>query len=100
LERIARSELGESEDPEDTDEDTGFYYPIGYLLRTWEAYRQFGVLPDAGGINDQCPRWWDDVQTMNRLYIAAIARIKSDKQMSDLLDTSAAVSWTDYHGHE
>lgn len=62
---------------DDLSDDDGFYFPIIYLMRTWDAYRSFGVLPDAGGINDQNPRWWDDINRLNRRY----AYIKQQLQM-------------------
>lgn len=99
LERIVKSEQGELDDDATANEDDGLYYPIAYVLRTWEAYRQFGVLPEAGGINDQCPRWWDDVQTMNRRYVAAAARLRSDQETQKLIGNQDAPHWTEMLKH-
>lgn len=34
-------------------EFNGLYYPLSYVLRTWIYLREYGVLPEAGGLNDQ-----------------------------------------------
>lgn len=43
-------------------------YPPSYALQTWHDYRNFGLLPEAGGINDQCPLWYADMHALNRRY--------------------------------
>lgn len=63
-----------TDDDEGLSDDDGFYFPIDYLLRTWDAYRNHGVLPDAGGINDQNPKWWVDINRLARRF----ALIKRD----------------------
>lgn len=52
---MIHAEHGEyTPDPADEWDDlAGLYYPLDYVLRTWNEHRQYHVLPDAGGWNDQ-----------------------------------------------
>lgn len=34
----------------------GLYYPLSYVLDTWLFFREHGVMPEPGGVNDQDPR--------------------------------------------
>lgn len=38
------------------------------VLRSWEEYREHGVLLVAGGYLDQPPEWWRDMETCEMLY--------------------------------
>lgn len=37
-------------------EFAGLYYPLSYVLDTWLFFREHGVMPEQGGVNDQDPR--------------------------------------------
>lgn len=64
-------------------DDDGFYFPLDYLMRTWDAYRNFGVMPEAGGINDQNPRWWDDINRLNRRYSLIKRNLEAQQEAAD-----------------
>lgn len=42
--------------------DPGFNYPMDYLIRTYSWLKQFHVLPEAGGLNDQDALWIADIE--------------------------------------
>lgn len=50
---IIRAEHGDSADDDDDDPDYGLYYPLDYVLMTWQERRSHGTLPEQGGLNDQ-----------------------------------------------
>lgn len=105
LTRIARAEL--LLPPEDDDdilpEDDGFFYPIDYLIKTWDAYRSYGVLPAAGGIDDQDPKWWQDINRLSSRFALIKRGLQEHKSGDDVIDelmnTSGGVHWKDMmHG--
>jgi hypothetical protein len=53
--RMVRAEHGESaEDDRAEDDDLpGLYYPLHYAVQTWVNFKEHGILPEAGGWNDQ-----------------------------------------------
>lgn len=55
------------------DDDLGpFQYGWNTVVRCWQAYFQHGLLPEEGGLLDQDPRLWDDIQKCNTLYNRAV----------------------------
>ena len=51
----------------------GLYYPLWYVIRTWQEKREHGILPEPGGLNDQDWRLvdhdWPKVgERYNRIY--------------------------------
>jgi hypothetical protein len=64
---IVRFENGDHQN-DIQDEDFGLHYPFAYVAQTWQAYRRFGVLPVAGGYNDQDEFLMQDWQTLDTRY--------------------------------
>lgn len=90
-----------TDDDDALSEDDGFYFPIDYLLKTWDAYRSHGVLPDAGGINDQNPKWWSDINRLGRRFAHIKRDMQEDKEAQDTLhgmmgQSSDAPNWKDW----
>lgn len=71
-------ENNEAED--DDDEDFGLNNPRDYALRTWYDYNEHGLLPEAGGINDQDPLWYDDIHTLNLRYSTIARRLSGNNR--------------------
>lgn len=69
---IIRAERGDDEDDEDDEEDdplAGFFYPLDYVLMTWQEKRNHGILPEAGGLNNQDWRLvYHDWPLLNQRY--------------------------------
>jgi hypothetical protein len=42
------------------------------VLRSWEAYRDHGILLTAGGFLDQPSQWWDDMETCEAIYLTRV----------------------------
>ena len=53
---LPEDEQDEPEEPEEPELDFGLYYPLAYVITTWNEHRQHNNLPRAGGWNDQDPR--------------------------------------------
>lgn len=58
-------------------------YPLSYALATWADYRR-GLLPRAGGLDDQDVGWYADMQAITRRYNWHIARLSDDERERDL----------------
>ena len=71
---VVLSENGDTPIPDD--EDFGLFNPLEYVIETWQAYRQFGILPLVGGYNDQDANLMADWRTLNRRYNLAMHRNK------------------------
>lgn len=80
---LVRFENGDVETVED--EDFGLYYPVGYVISTWQAYKRFGILPVRGGYNDQDELLMQDWYTLDSRYQIAIQNAKG----GDLLGSSS-----------
>lgn len=92
MERFARQMSGKpAADGEDDDDDFGLNYPLWYALQTWHDYTERNLLPESGGINDQDPRWYEDMQTLNRRYAAAMSRIREDDSKDSERDIFKAI---------
>jgi len=52
---ILRADMNDSPDDDDTPPDdlAGLYYPLEYVIQTWQEKRNNHILPDPGGLNDQ-----------------------------------------------
>jgi hypothetical protein len=77
---LAQSVLGKStraiERPPD---DYEFNFPREYAVSTWHQYRVHGVLPEAGGWNDQPSRLVeDDWGYLNWWYNYALEQVSDD----------------------
>jgi hypothetical protein len=53
---------------DDEEADFGLRYPFEVVRLCWWAWREHGVLPEAGGLLDQ--DWWlmNDIFTLNARY--------------------------------
>lgn len=65
---LVQLESGKTKSDVDDDEDMGLNFPLSYALTTWNAFRQFGVLPKVGGYNDQDKQLMEDWSTLSRRY--------------------------------
>ena len=63
------------------DDDFGLHYPMAYVIKTWMAYRNWGILPSAGGYDDQDEMLMQDWQTLTIRYHLAKQRYAFDKGM-------------------
>lgn len=88
-------------------ENPEFYHPFGYIAETVSLMLHCGVLPDAGGLNDQSAIWVDDM----RLYMRVRERVMWEraeemkhKQGEDPIDDllgggdDAAMDWDAFAG--
>ena len=58
-------------------------YPLSYALATWADYRR-GLLPRAGGLDDQDVGWYADMQAITRRYNWHMARLTDDERDKEL----------------
>ncbi len=49
-------------------DDFGFNNPPHVVIRCFQALRNFGILPEPGGLLDQDQQLWDDIMTMFAVY--------------------------------
>ena len=87
----------EGDDNDDLETDR-FYYPIPYLIQTWQALHHHHVLPRAGGWDDQCALWTHDMTLLTRRYNAIFREFTDQDQndddgLDDLLHGADAVSF-------
>jgi len=66
----ALSLLGETDAPPPAPVDFGFRLPVDYVLTTAELFITKGILPNAGGWDDQDEAWREDLSTFLRVYNA------------------------------
>jgi hypothetical protein len=79
----ARAEMGlpPLEAPTPFDENSfGLNYPIQYIMQTWSMLRNHGILPRAGGFNDQDARWIEDIMQINALYASVVEEIRPEAE--------------------
>lgn len=65
---MARAALGKDliHDDEDEPPDVAFHYPLPYVLRSWQNFKEHGIYPNGRGYDDQDPDlmadwdvcWW------------------------------------------
>lgn len=82
LENYARADLGmvnEDDDPDLPEEDAPLNFPTPYLVQTWAAYKQHGILPEPGAYNDQPAAWHDDIRRINARYGVIFSRLAKEK---------------------
>ena len=61
------------------------YFPLSYVIATWQAYRQYGVLPKIGGYNDQDEQLMADWGVISRRY--HWASVRGDNAIDISLDS-------------
>lgn len=78
---LARYTLGYDVEPTTAPpKDYQFHYPRWYVLKTWHQYRNHGVLPEAGGWNDQPARLVnDDWGYLNWCYTYAMEQVRGEE---------------------
>lgn len=77
--RYALSLLGEDAEPPPDPGDFGFSLPVSYVLTTAELFINKGLLPTAGGWDDQDEAWREDLGTFLKVFNAEAHRIKKAK---------------------
>lgn len=81
---MAMQDLGIELDEEDPElEFEGFWLPEQMTIDTWFAYRNYGVLPFAGGLLDQPSPWWRDIRMCEAIYNYAYKNHKDNQQRAD-----------------
>lgn len=95
---MARSELGKPDDKaDDLDDQPVIYFPVDFMLATWQDYRQHGHLPMPGGLMEQDAQWYDSYLWLNRRYNAILRKMMSDKRdgFNDLSNDDNFTDWID-----
>lgn len=63
----------------DIENDTfGLHYPLPYAISTWQRYREHGLLPAAGGYDDQLAVWVEDMNMLDGRYHGHWKQAKTD----------------------
>jgi hypothetical protein len=87
------SDRGKSGDREEGGE-VELHYPLWYVIDTWLAYRNHGLLPSEGTYNDQDPKLVShDWGEMNRRYSELAAQLKDDNTDNPLPLPKHADDW-------
>jgi hypothetical protein len=64
---MARAALGKDLARDDSEPpEMAFYFPLAYVLRTWQNFKEHGIFPNGRGYDDQDPDlladwdvvWW------------------------------------------
>jgi hypothetical protein len=63
-------------EPEDPPLDFGFNYPLSYIVETSSVFLNHGILPNAGGWDDQDAAWTEDFL----LFMTGYARARWEYQ--------------------
>jgi len=67
-------------------DDDGLYYPLDYVIETYDVFRNFGVMPESGGYNDQDPHWWHDIRTIQRRISLIKSRLRNELDEKDVFE--------------
>lgn len=106
LEAAARAELGLSDD-EDPEESEALYLHYtskaaqAWLLQSWQAYRNRGILPYPGGLANQPRVWTRAIQRLNARYAPIYERLLREKYPDREKDQAAGddlLSWVRSEG--
>lgn len=58
---MARAGLGKDIARDDDEPpELAFYYPLAYVLRTWQNFKEHGIYPNGRGYDDQDPDLMSD----------------------------------------
>lgn len=73
---MARASLGREIEPDNSDPpELAFYYPLAYVLRTWQNFKEHGIYPNGKGYDDQDPDLmadWDVCWHYYNEYVEAL----------------------------
>ena len=102
---MARAALGK-DIPGDDDQPPvlAFYYPLGYVLRTWQQNREHGTYPNGKPYDDQDPELiadWDVCYWYYNDFIDALTDADDDEPHETERDVQSVVNapnWLDQMG--
>lgn len=90
-----RAELGMVDEDAEEDELPRFHYPLSYLMQTWNMLHHHHILPRAGGWDDQCELWAEDINSLTARYNRMHALYAAQKQEHDETDDELLAAMSD-----
>lgn len=101
---MARAALGKDTDPNDSEPpELAFHYPLAYVLRTWQNFKEHGIFPNGKGYDDQDPDLladWDVCWYYYNEYLEALTADADDPHYTerDIQPAANAPNWLDQMG--
>jgi len=92
---VLTADKGEDDEGENGEPPNfGLHFPLDYVINTWLAYRNHGILPEPGAFNDQDPLLvQEDWGKLNARY-SYLAR--GMKTLDDVFLPKSGKDWADW----
>lgn len=101
---MARAALGKEVDSSESEPpELAFHYPLAYVLKTWQHFKEHGIFPNGLGYDDQDPELmadWDVCWWYYNDYIDALSASEDDPHYTEqeLQPAPNAPNWLDQMG--